>query len=184
MDQHEAKNNKKSNTDEESTQETFSEMASVTTKSGVAGKLLVISLIVVSLAVTAFVGFAIFRGVNGENYIKGDSYQAVTLSDGMIYYGKISDLDSSYMTLTDVYYLQPTQVVEGEQDAEVAGDTKPIQLVKLGEEKHCPSDNLYINRDQVIHWENIRPEGEVVKAIEAFLNSHGGNDEVVCSTIQ
>lgn len=165
--------------------ETFSDMAAFTTKSGVVGKLLVISLIVVSLAVTAFVGFAIFRGVNGENYIGNDQYQAVFLADGQTYYGKIADLDSTTLTLSDVYYLKVDQKVQSQQlepkNEKEADDV--ITLVKLGEEKHCPADEMYINRDQVLFWENIRPEGQVVKAIETYLAQNENNDDVVCSQI-
>ncbi len=179
MNQHETKHEKHTNNDDDQL-ETFSEMASVTTKSGVAGKLLVISLIVVSLAVTAFVGFAIFRGINGADYVNADSYQEVTLSDGRVYYGKITDMDSAFMTLENVYYMQQNFQTASEANPQ----QEPITLTKLGEERSCPSDNLYINRDQVIQWTNIRSEGEVAKAIESHLATHNTGNETPCSTLQ
>ena len=63
--------------------ETFTEMADATAeKSGVVGKLLIASLIVVSVAVTAFVGFAIFNGVTGQGIVNSDKYQAVFVDNG------------------------------------------------------------------------------------------------------
>jgi hypothetical protein len=168
-------------TAQEHLEETFSEMATITTKSGVVGKLLVVSLIVVSIAVTAFVGFAIFRGVNGENRVDNSTYQAVFLNDGQTYYGKLSNFDGDYMTLTDVYYLKVDSDVQSQKASSKKPSTNEITLVKLGEEKHCPSDTMYINRDQISFWENIRPEGQVAQAIDKFLETRSGNDEVVCS---
>lgn len=160
--------------------ETFSEMASATaSRSGVVGKLLVISLIIVSVAVTAFVGFAIVRGVDGDNLVKTDQYQAVFLTDGQIYFGKLDNSNDSYARLTDIYYLQVEQAVQPVQgdDAKAADDADAgakISLAKLGNELHGPEDEMYVNRDRILFWENLKNDGQVVTAITQFVE--GGDN--------
>lgn len=163
-------------------QETFSEMASATaSRSGVVGKLLVISLIVVSVAVTAFVGFAIVSNVN-DDLVKSDQYQAVFLTDGQIYFGKLDTSNEEYAVLSDIYYLQVQQVVQpvqGEEGDEAEGEDaqQQISLAKLGNELHGPEDEMYINRDNVLFWENLKEEGSVVEAIRNFQNGETDSAE-------
>ena len=158
-------------------QETFSQMANVTAqKSGIVGKLLVISLIVVSVAVTAFVAFAITRNVDDSDaLVKSDQYQALFLTDGQIYFGKLSDLDKEYVQLQDIYYLQVNQQVQPNQTAEgeTADPQSQISLAKLGSELHGPEDQMFVNKDQILFWENLKDDGQVVTAITEFVNNEG-----------
>lgn len=147
--------------------ETFSEMASATAaKPGVVGKLLVISLIVVSIAITAFVGYALVKGVGSSSYVESDKYQAVFLSDGQIYFGKLSDVDQRWAVLEDIYYLQ-VQNNSQVQQAE-AQQAPQVQLVKLGNEIHGPQDRMIINSDQILFFENLEDEGQVADAIARY----------------
>lgn len=159
-------------------QETFSEMANVTaSKSGLVGKLLVLSLIIVSIAVTAFVGFAVLQAVDGDNTVKEDQYQAVFLTDGQIYFGKFDDSsDSNYAMLSDIYYLQVEQQVQPVQGDETAQQQARISLAKLGNELHGPEDEMFINRDQILFWENLKDDGQVVTAITEFQANDGEED--------
>lgn len=43
-----------------------------------------------------------------------------------------------------------------------------MQLVKLGEEVHAPEDEIMINREHVLFYENIRPEGRVSQLIKDY----------------
>lgn len=161
--------------------ETFSEMASATAaKSGVVGKLLVISLIVVSVAITAFVGYALVRGVGSQSYIDSGKYQAVFLSDGQIYFGKLSDVDQQYAVLEDIYYLQ---VQNNSQVQQAEAEQAPqIQLVKLGNEIHGPQDKMVINADQILFWENLKDEGQVADAIARYQEEDAAADATPAET--
>jgi hypothetical protein len=95
--------------------------------------------------------------------VKGDKYQAVFLTNDQVYFGKISDMNHDSITLKDVYYLK--------QDATAAKDqtsSKQVQLAKLGSgsEVHNPDNEMRINRDQVLFWENIKDDSQVVKTIK------------------
>ena len=106
-------------------------------------------------------------------------YQAVFLTNGQVYFGKISNMGSSYVTLKDIYYLQVVQPpLQGQQapgqSAPAATAQPQISLVKLGNELHGPVDEMHIQQTQILFYEDLKSEGSVVKAIEAYkLNPSG-----------
>lgn len=98
-------------------------------------------------------------------------YQAVFLANGQIYFGKLSDTNSMYATLKDIYYLQVTQpAIQGPQDNNTP-QQKPqaqISLVKLGSELHGPEDVMKINRDHILFYEDLKEDGKVVQTIREY----------------
>lgn len=100
-----------------------------------------------------------------ERAIKRNQYQAVFLSNGQVYFGKLSGITKDYVKLTDIYYLQVQQRV---QPAETQNNNQQpqVSLAKLGNELHGPEDVMYVSRDQVLFWENLKDDGRVVKAIK------------------
>jgi hypothetical protein len=87
-------------------------------------------------------------------------YQAVFLNNGQVYFGKLSRY-GDYPVLRDVYYLQITQNLQG-------GESQPsnVNLVKLGNELHGPMDRMQISRSSILFIEDLKPDSQVVKAIE------------------
>jgi len=92
-------------------------------------------------------------------------YQAVFLSNNQVYFGKLSNAASQYPVLKDIYYLQVTQVL---QPADPNAPQQQLNLVKLGGELHGPKDEMRINRDQILFVEDLKPDSQVVTAIESF----------------
>lgn len=92
-------------------------------------------------------------------------YQAVFLTNNQVYFGKLYSAASQYPVLKDVYYLQVTQVL---QPADPDAPQQQINLVKLGGELHGPTDEMRINRDQILFVEDLKPDSQVVTAIESF----------------
>lgn len=132
-----------------------------------ASKLLVILLVVVALVVASSIGVGMV--VDKDAAVKKDQYQAVFLENGQVYFGKLSNINKSYVTLTDIYYLQVDQQVQPEQDGEEETDTKESQpqvtLTKLGSELHGPEDAMFIDRDKIVFWENLKSDSRVVQKI-------------------
>lgn len=111
-------------------------------------------------------------------YVNKDRFQAVFLNGGQVYFGKITDLNSQYLNVGNIYYLRVNQQVQpDQQNSEAAAND--ISLVKLGCELHGPEDSMVINREQVIFWENLKTDGQVAKAIEEYVkaNPEGQNCE-------
>lgn len=99
-------------------------------------------------------------------------YQAVFLNNNQVYFGKLEEVNRDWVKLSDVYYLQ---VTGGLQQAAGSDNTKPeedkqqeMKLVKLGSELHGPQDVMFIGRDKVMFWENMKDDSKVMEAINKY----------------
>ena len=138
-----------------------------------------IALVVV--AVIAAAAFMLLGGKTGssDSAVEKAKYQAVFMTNGQVYFGKLDGLDSNYTELTDVYYLQVQQSVQPStgtaqpstqnqaQTGTNANDPQ-VSLTKLGNELHGPTDKMHISKDQVLFWENLKDDSTVVKAIKEY----------------
>lgn len=97
-------------------------------------------------------------------------YQAVFISNGQVYFGKLSNKGDTYVALKDVYYLQTNQQLQLGQESGEAD--KQLSLVKLGNELHSPDDRMYINRDQILFYEDLKSNGRVVEAILKYQKNN------------
>ena len=138
---------------------------------GVLSKILAITLILVALA--ALVGFATkaYGSLVADGAVKTKQYQAVFLTNGQVYFGKVSKVDSSYVKITDIYYLQVQQAVQPKDSKDTSAANQQVSLAKLGGELHGPEDVMYVSRQQVLFWENLKTDGKVAKAISDYKAS-------------
>lgn len=122
---------------------------------------------VVVLIVSILV-FVVVGGSKSESeLIKKDKYQAIFLSDtsGQVYFGKLKSLNAKYYQLTDIFYVKVDNAVQPDK---TNTSSQNISLAKLGNELHGPEDSMYISRDKVLFWENLKDDGQVVKAITEY----------------
>ena len=102
-----------------------------------------------------------------------EPWQAVFLTDGQVYFGHIMEIGDKTLTLENIYYLRVQQRIqppEGEQNQQ--NQQPQVSLLKLGRsELHCPVDEMTINRDQVLFWEELKDESRVVEAINEYLKT-------------
>lgn len=105
---------------------------------------------------------------NALQGVESERFQAVFLTNGQVYFGKITGSNTKYLTLTNIYYLQAPQQPVQPSDKDKQAQQQPTQLtvVKLGNELHGPKDAMFISRDQVLFWENLKDDGKVVQAIK------------------
>jgi hypothetical protein len=94
----------------------------------------------------------------------GSQYQAVFLSNGQVYFGKLYRERSQYPILREVYYLQVMQQLQPGTE----NPTANINLVKLGAELHGPTDEMRINRDHILFIEDLKDDSQVVQGIKRF----------------
>lgn len=108
---------------------------------------------------------------------KPSGYQAIFLTNGQVYFGKINGGDTNYVDISDIYYLQVvTPPLQGNQQtgttpAATSQAQPQISLVKLGNELHGPVDEMHISRPQILFYEDLKSDGQVVKAIMAYKAS-------------
>jgi hypothetical protein len=96
-------------------------------------------------------------------------YQAVFLTNGQVYFGKVENEKSDPVVIRDIYYLQVTQQLQPapSPSPEASPQAVPqISLVKLGNELHGPMDRMHITRSQIVFIEDLKEDSQVVKAIK------------------
>ena len=104
--------------------------------------------------------------------VNKNAYQAVFLTNGQVYFGKLHRSSPGYLRLTEIYYLQVQQpqpdgspVAGADKNAQKPTDSK---LIKLGQELHAPEDQMTISKDQILFWENLKSNGKVAQAITNY----------------
>lgn len=122
---------------------------------------ILVSAVIVSIALTDNKG-------QGQ-YVDENNMQAVFLNGGQVYFGNISSITGSYTTMGNIYYLRVNQQVQPDGSAAQGGD---VSLVKLGCELHGPQDQMVINNDQVVFWENLKSDGQVAKAVAEYVKQN------------
>lgn len=100
--------------------------------------------------------------------IDSGKYQAVFLVNGDIYFGKLEPASRDHMKLTNIYYIQSQANSSTENTQQTEKDKNNVQLIKLGEEIYGPEDMMIISRDQIMLYENLKPDSKVAKAIESY----------------
>ena len=111
---------------------------------------------IVCLLLGIFVGQAITYVVMHRISHFPTPYQAVLLSNGSVYYGKLSGYGTGHPILTDVYYILSKTDPETKQVTNI--------LVKRGKELHGP-DRMYLNARQIVFVEPVGGESKVAQLI-------------------
>jgi hypothetical protein len=137
--------------------------------------------VVLAVAIAALLIAITVYSVFGKNSISAkidtSKYQAVFLNsaDGQVYFGKLKVLNDKYYELSDIYYVRVEQVQPDKNNAQ-AQPQQNISLAKLGNEIHGPQDFMYINRDSIMFFENLKDDGQVVKAITEYKKNPTQNN--------
>ena len=133
----------------------------------------IVLIVLVVLVIAGAGAFAWMQKANSSSsYIQTDKYQALFLTNSQVYFGKLQRLNDGSYRLTDVYYIQSNEQTNptSQEASDPAKDqsNKQPTLVKLGDELHGPTDEIIIRDNQVLFWENLKPDAKVSKAIEAY----------------
>lgn len=95
-----------------------------------------------------------------------DAWQAVFLTNGQVYFGKLETINRNFVVLTNIYYLQVSRPLQQPENAPQDEQQPNLNLIKLGDELHGPEDTMYIERNNIMFWENLKNNSNVVRAIE------------------
>lgn len=132
-----------------------------------------ILVILVVLFGVVFAGIQHQWWLNQDSSINKNEYQALFLTNGQVYFGKLTDLNGRYVTITDVYYLEVQQNLQESESTANASNGSKVSLAKLGSELHAPEDEMFVATDQVLFWENLKNDGKVAQAINQYQASQG-----------
>jgi len=140
-------------------------------RGGVGPWVLVVTIVIILAVVGVLFKDKLFSSSN-SSMIAQANYQAVFLTNGQVYFGKMSNVEDDYVKLANIYYLQVTPVLQTRTPDDTAGSVptqqQQLSLVKLGNELHGPVDEMYINRQHVLFIEDLKEDGRVVQAIKDF----------------
>jgi len=137
-------------------------------------KLAIVGLIIFVLGATGYL-IVVNSGLNSSsnktatgNSADKNQYQAVFLTNGQVYFGKLNDDGGNYVKLSDIYYLQTQEKVQPKDNKST--DQSNLTLIKLGKELHAPADEMNISRQQVLFWENIQDDGKWRNGCRRYYN--------------
>lgn len=134
---------------------------------------LAIIAIVVVLVVLVFGGWLLSRSNSGAGgNIDSNKLQAVFFTNGQVYFGRLHVVNSEYMKLTNIFYLQEKTASKDDNPQATSSNSNSanVQLVKLGQEVHGPEDAMVFSKDQVLFFENLKKDGNVSKTIASYQN--------------
>lgn len=127
---------------------------------------LMLAAVAVLLALVA-IGVAATSGSDGggdslatrlASSVDEDGYQAVTLSTGTVYYGRLSS-DGDALLLDDVYYL-----------ADATEENPSGSLVKRGAEIYAPSGAMVLNPAIVVQIDQVGENSVIARGIERIAS--------------
>jgi hypothetical protein len=87
--------------------------------------------------------------------IDRNAYQAVFLTNGQTFFGRLQEQGDDWFTMTEIFYVS-------------ASDQGPTQIIKRGNELQGPKEPMLISKRQVLFIENLRDDSDIVTAIRKF----------------
>lgn len=135
-----------------------------------------VSIFLLVLAIVLFGAFHSFQHF-WQARARAGTYQAVFITNGQVYFGKLQSAGNREVILDNVYYLQSSNAVQpaAGQPASPSSNTNvstgaaisqtQYTLVKLGQELHGPTSRMYVNRSQILFTEDLRSDSQVIQAI-------------------
>jgi hypothetical protein len=123
------------------------------------------------LVVLIILALVFYKTTDESSYVDTSTYQSVFVnvagsSGGQAYFGHVVSMNSNYIILNDVFYLQPSTT-----------STTQFNLNSLTCALYNPDNQMIINRSQVAFWENLSKTSQVVTDINKWHT-----DKLQCST--
>lgn len=125
---------------------------------------IVIAVLVIALAVGGW--FVWSQSKNSGTGIDTSRYQAIFLVNGQVYFGKLSDFNEKSFKLTSIYYPQAQSTGDEEESSTQNNGSGGIQLIRLGDEVHGPESEMFVSKEQVLYYENLKSDSKVSQLIQ------------------
>ena len=131
---------------------------------------LVALLFSITVMLVAIVGLIYVGNGSEARFVDSSKYQAVEISDGVngivqIYFGHVVKINDRFLVLRDIYYVAGSLTLRTSQAV-------TYTPTKLGCEFVGGYDQMVINRDHVVLWENLRSDGPIAKKIATDKAAH------------
>jgi hypothetical protein len=100
-------------------------------------------------------GISTLFAPSAAELIDRNAYQAVFLTNGSTYFGKLQQQGDEWFLISDVFYL-------------TVSEQSGTQLIKRGSEPQGPKEPMIIPKSQILFIENLRDDSDIVTAIKKF----------------
>lgn len=110
-------------------------------------------------------GYQNFLTDSPNSSIFTKTYSGVFLDNGDVYFGKLSNKESAFLTITDPYYVRVDNVKDGKLPV-----IPEVKLVKVGIEGHKPKPLVEVQRGHILSIVELQPDSPIVKLIEQDLS--------------
>jgi len=93
-----------------------------------------------------------------------DSYQAVFLNNGQVYFGNIAELTNEYVFLEDPYSIK----VQQKETAEEESAQSEIKLLSIEDEFYKPEGYMLIKKSEILFIEELKDSSQIINIIENY----------------
>lgn len=121
---------------------------------------------VVLVVIAALLFWFMFGRSTTTQAPKSDRYQAVFLDNGQIFFGKLKNIDGTYLVLENAYYAKEQKIPENATEEQKAAILNNVSLAKVGSEVYGPEPTISIRAEQVLFWQNLADDSKVANAIK------------------
>lgn len=125
---------------------------------------IVIALLVIILGVVGWMVWS--NSKNATTGIDSSRYQAVFMSNGQIYFGKLASFNDDSFKITSIYYPQAQATGEAGEETDVTTEQSNISLFRVTDGVHGPDDEMIIMKSQILYYENLQENSKVTQLIE------------------
>lgn len=135
-------------------------------RSNWAAKTIVTLLIIIAIVLGGWFAWSAYS--KSTNYgIDNSKYQAIFLTNGQIYFGKLHAFNDESFRLTTGYVAQAkTETTSGDSDDADTETSGGIVLIRLANETYGPENELFISKQQILHYENLKADSQYAKLID------------------
>jgi hypothetical protein len=132
-------------------------------------KWIIILILVLVAAGLAYWALNWLRVIGPMAGIKTDKYQAVFLANqqSQVYFGKITAITDDTVVLKDVYYIKSNSNDSTDDKQPQQQQQAVLTKIDSASELHKPYNEMRINRDQVLFWENLQDDSKIVSTIKS-----------------
>lgn len=134
--------------------------------------------IVAGVLVIAAAAWQIMLNLRSSTVEFATPYQAVLLTNGAVYFGRLQGYGGPHPVLTDIYYIVTQTTPPEKSEKQEKPGNQPTQapqvnniLVKRGKELHEP-DRMYLNPEHILFVEPVGTGSKVAQLIAQQVAAH------------
>ena len=94
-----------------------------------------------------------------------DSYQAVFLNNGQVYFGNVTEITNKYIILKDPYSIKLQQT---QADEEGSATQSEVKLLSIEDEFYKPVGYMLIEKSGILFIEELQDSSQIINIIESY----------------